>query len=51
MINFSYSGDDATSYEFLMRRARQISVSSNIVPKLISEMITWLWKKNEEGKK
>ena len=49
---FLYSGDDATSYEFLMRGGHgTISVSSNIVPKLISEMTRLALEKNEEGKK
>ena len=49
---FLYSGDDETSYEFLMRGGHgTISVSSNIVPKLISEMTRLALEKNEEGKK
>ena len=49
---FLYSGDDETSYEFLMRGGHgTISVSSNIVPKLISEMTHLALEKNEEGKK
>ena len=49
---FLYSGDDATSYEFLTRGGHgTISVSSNIVPKLISEMTRLALEKNEEGKK
>ena len=49
---FLYSGDDATSYEFLVRGGHgTISVSSNIVPNMISEMTRLAMDKNEAGKK
>ena len=49
---FLYSGDDATSYEFLVRGGHgTISVSSNIVPNMISEKTRLAMDKNEAGKK
>ncbi|MDA9636142.1 4-hydroxy-tetrahydrodipicolinate synthase [SAR86 cluster bacterium] len=44
-----YSGDDSTSYQFMKRGGHgTISVSSNIIPKLISNMASCAINNNEE---
>ena len=49
---FLYSGDDASSCEFLKRGGHgTISVSSNLVPKLIAEMTRLAMKGDEEAEK
>ncbi|MAJ84034.1 MAG: 4-hydroxy-tetrahydrodipicolinate synthase [Gammaproteobacteria bacterium] len=49
---FLYSGDDASSCEFMKRGGHgTISVSSNIVPKLISEMTELAISKSKEAEK
>ena len=49
---YLYSGDDATSYEFMKNGGHgTISVSSNIIPKLISEMSNFALNNNDlEGR-
>lgn len=48
---FLYSGDDATSYQFLKRGGHgTISVSSNIIPNLISEMTSLAMNQEDESK-
>jgi 4-hydroxy-tetrahydrodipicolinate synthase len=45
-----YSGDDATSYNFIKRGGHgTISVSSNLIPKLISKMAQCAMNDDEEG--
>ena len=49
---FLYSGDDSSSCEFLKRGGHgTISVSSNLVPKLIAEMTNLAMKGDEEAEK
>ncbi|MBV13141.1 MAG: 4-hydroxy-tetrahydrodipicolinate synthase [Flavobacteriaceae bacterium] len=46
---YLYSGDDATSYEFMKNGGHgTISVSSNIIPKLISEMSNFALNNNDK---
>ncbi len=46
-----YSGDDATSYNFIKRGGHgTISVSSNIIPKLISDMARFAMNDDDEGR-
>ena len=47
---YLYSGDDATSYNFIKRGGHgTISVSSNLIPKLISKMAQCAMNNDDEG--